>query len=417
MFQEFFKDTLISRFIKRLLRATNIPLLHTIHRDSEIIEGCLYLYENYVIKCVQSGRFYVDPEEALYPGDQIYPSLFLYPSKYLQADASGNRLPQGSYVLGKYQVVKYYDENDMQIHYNYHSKFMYYDSDTHQHLGEYLRYLKDRKNLNLMPYYNCFNNKLINRAYIRARKNPNDRTFENRGTNEYKLLAIPVKFGQTYTIAIDSNTPIQLRSMIYNDDAGCVVKDIDKPTDQYEYYSDDIDDYEFISSTNFIKPFIKTIPPARTQDLYAQEKNLYLIIQVAPENESAVTVLEGDYINSWTKITSNAEYYTQQFNYYKNISLLHFNSHKSYAFSDRLIEYLLLNVIDLTDTLDGNIKYVQELVENNIETFKYPYKGIWNDKIRLGLSEIEDEKLKTIFIRDLDGYLNKDIDAILTKGG
>lgn len=417
MFQKFFEDTLISRFIKRLLRSTNIPLLHFIYEDSEILEGCLYIYKNYVIECVQSGRFYINPEEALYPGDQIYPLSFLYPSIYKKIENENGEViyrPQGNYEVGKYKVIKYYDEEDSQIHYNFHSKFMYYDSETHFHLGEYLRYIRDRKNLNLLPYYNCFSNKSINRVHLVT--NSNGRTFEISKNDNYKLYAVPVKFGQKYTVAIDSDTPVQIRTMVYNDDAGCILKNVQSKDSEKEYYSDDTDDYEFLPTTCFTKPFLKYIRSATSKDLYAQEKNLYLIIQVSKDNKSALTVLEGDHTKSWNKIISNVEKYSEGYDSYKNLSLLHFNSHTSFAFSDRLIEYLLLNVIDHTEEIDDNIEYLQDLISKADKNSQFAYKGIWTPEIRSRLSSIEDEVLKQRLIRDLDGYLNKDLENILSKG-
>jgi len=42
------------------------------------------------------------------------------------------------------------------------SKSSYYDSDTHYRLGRYLRYIRDVYNINLMPFYNCYNYKSVN---------------------------------------------------------------------------------------------------------------------------------------------------------------------------------------------------------------------------------------------------------------
>ena len=321
MFQEFFKDTLISRFIKRLLRATNLPLLHTIHENSFLAEGCCYLYNDYVIKCNRPGKFYASSSDIFTPSSDLFPSPYIYPAKTV-----------ANSILATYEVVKKYDEDDMQLHYNFHSKFMYYDSDTHYHLGEYLRYLKDRKGLNLMPYYNCFSNKEILGIHLKASTDSDSRTFSLKSDDRYKLLAVPVKFGQTYTIAIDSTTPIYLRSLIYHEDTGCVIKDINTLEYNRSYYSDDIDDYECMPSSSFHKPFIKTIAAEVNKDLFAQEKNLYLVIQVSKENNSALSVLEGDYRDSWKSIKINRDKVTNiipEESEYKNLSLLQFNSHTS----------------------------------------------------------------------------------------
>ena len=91
----------------------------------------------------------------------------------------------------------------------------------------------------------------------------------------------------------------------------------------------------------------------------------------------------------------------KQKDFCKNLSLLHFNSRTSFAFSDRLIEYLLLSVINHTETLDGNIKYTQELIENYDKTYSFRYKGIWTEDIRSALYYLENKLLDNNLIRDL----------------
>lgn len=411
MFQEFFTDTLMSRFIKRLLRATNLPLYHIVEDDSDLVVGCKYIYKDFIIQCEKSGRLKIFDKDILYPSDNIYPLNKLFPGY--------------KYQLAEFKVLDYYRPDDKKIHYNFHSKFMYYDSETHYYLGEYLRYLKDRTKLDLMAYYNCFNYQMIENI-----------TLDNTAISKYtmkkpknkKLIAIPVKFGRYYTIAIDSDTPVEMRTLVYDKNIGNIAKDAFSDS----YYSDDIDDYEFFSKTIFTKPILKYIAPDDEQQ-YSQEKNLYLAIQVAADNDSSIVVLEGNYINTWDNIQINYGDCDEDLLNQRRIkkpALLHFNCKTSFAFSDRLIEYLLLNVINPTEEISQNIEYVNKLISGNLDTDYAKnvkdgkvFTGLWNDQIRESIEEYIKELennpdySKRYLLRDQDGFLNSDIEKLfLTKG-
>ena len=57
MKQEFFKTTLISKFIKQLLAKTPLPVYKLIYDNDEMVAGCLYTYKDKVLRCTKSGRF------------------------------------------------------------------------------------------------------------------------------------------------------------------------------------------------------------------------------------------------------------------------------------------------------------------------------------------------------------------------
>ena len=157
-----------------------------------------------------------------------------------------------------------------------------------------------------------------------------------------------------------------------------------------------------------------TIPKATDKQLFDQEKNLYLVIQVPAKNTSTITILEGDYTYSWKSIISNREsnfiYYYKDF---PNLSLLHFNSQHQYAFSYRLIEYLLLAVINPNELLDGNIEYVQSLLATSPDDFKL--KGVWTEEISSRLLAARDLMMKNRFTRDATSHLDCDLEKYLIE--
>lgn len=396
MFQEFFTDTLMSRFIKRLIRSTNLPLLHVLEDGDTPIIGASYLYKNEIRK--YSSR-----------------------TEYI------------SYS---------YDPTDITTHYNFHSKHMYYDTETHKQLGEYLRYIKATKGLNLMPYYNCLSYLALPNLTLKKPDTESSPHYTSLSDPTLRVYAAAVKFGKKYTIAIDSDTPVKIAPVIYHEDFGLISTDATRSN----YYTDSLSGaYLEIPNSKFTEPFIFTMPPAEDLSLYAQEKNLYLAIQTADTNGSSVVILEGDYTNSWKEISITSTLNSEEIKSlengsenqineseqpaskdYLNLSLLQFNSKKSFAFSSRLFEYLLLNIIHKDEEISGNIEYLDNILRNlpedlfNISS-AYTSKGnspyLWSDDMQHSVRKyINNLQVNEVaYFRDQDGNFNSDIEEFILK--
>lgn len=103
-----------------------------------------------------------------------------------------------------------------------------YDAQTHQYLGDFLRFLRDYHKLDLMSLYNCFTNKLVDSIKLDLIKSPNMPALAsvggakepfarfNAADSRYKLYAIPVKMFKKYTIAVDSASGYQLCCTLYD---------------------------------------------------------------------------------------------------------------------------------------------------------------------------------------------------------
>ena len=420
MFQKFYEDTLVGRFIKRLIRSTNLPILSIIQHNDYVVQDCYYIHNGYIVHALTSGQFCVDPNThfGLHP---------YYPDVKDEEEINTENLIKRA----DYRVIDEYDENNKQHSYNFHSRFMYYDPETHYHLGEYLRYIQDTTGLNLFPYYNCFSGKSIDEIFFDIGviekdgiSTPTNIINTSPSSINHKVLLSPVKYGKTYTIALECGTPVTIQPIIYNSNTGLVIKDY-KVALEPDYYSNDFNEYrQTYSSSNFLKPFTFDIPNASNKQFYQQERNLYLAIQVPVDLPSGLIVLEGDYTNCWyrsphTKVVksfdSSTTSYGDTFNelYTQNPILLHFDSKSNIAFSDRLIEYLLLGVINNNETLDGNIKYLQEELKKTTDNNFYNISGIWDDRMRQKLYSFSNKENRQYLLRDLDGYLNKDLERIL----
>lgn len=463
MFQRFHENTQLGRLVKNLLATEPIPLLQVVHKGHPVIEGCKYLYNSRVIECTESGLL----------EDNFKP---------LTAENIATSVHKSS--------VSWYDDS------------------THKYLGNYLRYLRDTKSINLMPYYNCYNateltdvyiknasfntllcsnDKIVNKSGEEVYKvlpsdtlycgTPQEYVFSHADTygfgsnSDYKVVAVPIKFDTKYTIAVECDSVVSLRGIIYDPEGGMVKEHKLYPEQSsVTYYSD----YLGMSTltlpfTRFNKPFVYdgvelfSLPysPSKLRELYARQKDLYLVIQLPANVDSSIVVLEGEYTQRYLEITqgsiypspsndteidrSSSEHYRMhdlettyknsfipedfdndhiEIKYPDNLSLLYYNTGVSYAFSDRLIEYLLLNVVTQLETLPTNIARVQKSLAALYPSYNTRMlthvvtSGVWDDSIIHYMKSFLSKNINNVTIPlDHDGYINKDVEELLSRKG
>ena len=244
----------------------------------------------------------------------------------------------------------------------------------------------------------------------------------NLPTTNYKVIKVPIRFNQKYTIALDSSSEVILMPVILKNDRFVHVYTSNKADiNLTESLKEQI---LIFSSTQYLKPFTYEVTMKADHQnnqifdaeyLANNEDNLYLLIQIAQSNESTVTILEGDY----TKVnTNNKDYYDvacypyfssreQNSHLLSRLSLLLLNTKVNYAFSDRLIEFLTWHAISNLEKIDENIMRVE--AQGIVQSMTDLTPGVWNDYIRLAyFRQMMSEK--QIEHRDLTGYIDRDTD-------
>ncbi len=336
---------------------------------------------------------------------------------------------------------------------NYVIKNNIYDYYTHEYLGEYLRFIRDFHNVDLMPLYNCFSDHICNNIELTwdvgadAKKSI---TFS--GSNpEYKIYMLPVKLFQKYTIAIDCQQEYELCCGIYGKylDTREIFKSIPEKTYKKvigQFSKPILYDLAELLPNKLPSKDITGTPEEKEEQKKKQEEqqkqweetmawlaknegDLKLFIKLPASNNSSITVLEGDY-RSWNDSYGVGINKTQNktiLNFDASdeclsnsnlklitpLQLLKFNTGKSYPFADRLVEYLLGNAITPLDEIADNIKRVQTIALKNGQVNKAD--GIWTDKLQKILynfmnSEelIQSNKKETN--HDILGYADKDVE-------
>lgn len=192
-----------------------------------------------------------------------------------------------------------------------------YDSYTHEYLGDYLRFIRDFDGINLMPLYNCFSNRICPSGnQIAITRADGAEVIFDTSDDQYKIYMLPVKLFKNYTIAIDSNAPIEFSCGCFS--LTTATKDIVNREAFEQLLSKT---YFKRASTKFNQPFLYTaltdLAPkplsqfptydelaahAAARKFLAQiaprESELKLFIKVPKEVTSSIVILEGDY-TSW----------------------------------------------------------------------------------------------------------------------
>lgn len=402
MFQKFNTDTLAGKFIKSLLAQTPIPLFDAVKDGDNLIQGCYYVYKRFIIQCYSSGILNVPETEqgSLYPSDNLYPSIFLYPDK--------------GYKVAKFYVRSYVDEEDIRTHSVYKSISNSYDTETHYHLGRYLRYLYATENLNLFPFYNCYSGKYFSDVEL-SKDTEGNITINSTDNQTSKVVAIPILFGKSYSIAIDCPTPVLVRACIHSNHK--FTNEDNLPSGLRTILNSSGKEFtkmQFNTLSNF------SIATAELKHLML-ERNLYLLIQLPRENDSSIVVLENYNMNRNTIQCNEQNVIIPSLS---QLSLLQMNTRESYAFSDRLLEYLLGNVIYKGDYVAQNIAKIQTALSKYYMPYKYRFleghyvKGFWDKDLTNVITNFAEAYESEHVLLDQDGNVNRDIEAILySKGG
>jgi len=347
-----------------------------------------------------------------------------------------------------FRSTYYYNQEILNITHNLAIKNINYDYITHNRLGNYLRFIRDYRGLNLMSMYNCFNGQSANNVDIKFETSYVDEEGKktithifNTSDNSYKLLTIPVKYNCDYTFFIDCPTELEITACFYlnNNQLNDLVVGSSSKVLENSLYANT---YMKVRGSRFNTPFVysklknlltkidsvndETKDPFKIKKSFAQkELELTLLLKLPKDNNSSIVVLESDYsddneqryypnglvFSSHTQYITNYEQSSlsfKKYNSYKQLTYL--NDNNSYPFANRLLEYLADNVITSIDDIELNTKRVESnlIKKGVISTYTSSYS--WNNNLRAKIFLNAQEKgvLNTKF--DVLGYVDKDVE-------
>lgn len=423
----FNSDNILTGFIKNLLKSEYIPTLPIWNTNKYLYKDKYYIYNNNIIKAIKDYN----------PNDWL-----LRDNNKVQ-----NNKNEIKPITDFIEIISPYVYNNYNKCFNstYTSYISGYDSETHKYLGNYLRMIRDTTNVDLMQYYNCFCNiysdklriiedKIIENGeiIIKDKVSINDKTQYDGLTT----ILIPIIFDQVYTLYFNTRLPIKYGYCLYDGTDLLHVKDaIEYNTGTIPYCS-------------FNQPYI--IKSISGKNNIEQEKYLYLVLQVPKDFKSNLIVLEGNYkLNKFlneSSVDDNKNFkpiytnslpqiygaYGLNINFDNTINKL-YNSVPSLtrqlninipAFSDRLIEYLVNNVITKNDLIFENIARTQHYTSTykakDLFTKVFDYtkniEGIWTDDLRSFIFNAITKDYKYPIKIDINGYVDKDSENIILGG-
>lgn len=344
-------------------------------------------------------------------------------------------------------VPKYYTYGQKILNYTKNLKIdsNVYDFYTHEYLGDYLRFQRDYNSINLMPLYNCFSNRACDKLNLTFNKNDQSVTF-NTADLAHKIYMVPVKLFQAYTLAIDSASPVELCCGVYGDYQDTREKFSKLPENTYRR----------ITASAFSTPILydALAAPESISDnflgtdlieLAQNEADLKLFIKIPVNNTSTIVLLEGNYLTwndsiwapgsarnclTWhdtnqvlgdaskTKNTNktviNLDSVTcdAELPLITPLQLLRFNTKEQHPFADRLIEYLLGNVItNAEDEIYDNVRRAQKALTGRKNNYKIKLPGVWDPTMtKLFYEYMTSTKSEFDVNHDILGFVDKDVE-------
>ena len=281
MLQRFYFDTIQSKYIKYLLANTHIPLIPFTSNIRHVTKDMLYIHDGYIVKAVQTSTM-LNINQALRNGAKLNDYFIRY----------------DAYIFG---------EEYKGLTTCYKSNTNTYDSQTHFWLGEYLRAYKAYYGINLMPFYNCFNEEYLTDVTLNfdsTLHEPYCTINTDDYDTSYSIISVPIRFCQTYTIAIECAQNIQIVPVFVGK------KGILTSLTKVLWNTLQNDEHDFHHHTNYYKntlsfgkpfyyhsPCITGTNDLEQLSLVHYERFLRLLIKVPSTNTSSLVVLEGKYKN------------------------------------------------------------------------------------------------------------------------
>jgi hypothetical protein len=393
---KFNNHDIITGYIKELLLSFNLPQIHVITKNTVVFPGHDYIYKNKIYK---------------------------YKGTTVETITNTNALPSTLKEINNYV----FGQSMLNITKNLILKSNIYDTYTHEYLGDYLRFIRDYLDFNLMSMYNCFSNRIARYVNVKVYNS----TFDSNDTS-HKIYAVPVKFFNEYTIGIDCDSKIEMFCGFYQDGMISVSSSLDN-----DFYSST---YTQRINTRFKKPFLysKLKNMTNINNLqYGLESQLFLFIKVSTSCNSSVTVLEGNYLD-------NCEHYFDEdaervsnvpllykfkdettgkigdeltrYKFISRLQLFNFNSGISTPFADRLVEYLFGNVVSSVDDIGENVLRVQKILMRGTTPIKLrnvDKYGEWSENLRKNIYANEIHLGIVHKALDVLGFYDKDIEGLL----
>jgi hypothetical protein len=318
---------------------------------------------------------------------------------------------EGGMKKAEYVIVDHYTMGESKIGFTeeFMSTSVFYDSDTHEKLGDYLRLLRSMYGIDLMPLYNCFSNYYVDNIDISS---GNLQPLTNSG---YRVAMVPVKFNKKYTISMNCAAGVFIKPVIYR---GRLLKN---SADEFIYDNINPKVYKY-GYMSYSSP-IEFDTYNADEESQLMENYLYLAIQFPKSTNTKITVIEGEVKLQNTSVV------------YDSVAMKNLSNHdinkifrsapslldttfgttdsSSIPFSDRLIEYLLQHTIDCRET-------IMENVERVMDKFNYPSGAshMWTQQLRGSLFNSYmnlKHKMPDLTFTDILGYVDKDIESAIDR--